>query len=340
MSEHKHFTGDRSSRHGRDDRTYIAPPTHARESYHESDHYLPQDNEWNRRHTDRDDAPYYSDQYPQDRHRAYQYADEQFESDYSPDQYYSAPDNRHPEWSDTRHSQFDYSENEDSTRGQTQNRFGFSEFDLQDIHHRGRRTWLKKIAGYGSTALLIGLIGILAYAFTPDPTPLDVIAMDEHLDDHLNDAPSNPASLQANIIPTTNTTAEPSSAQIAKNSQAVTTTAENAIVIKETDIVETSSAEASEQNEDVLVIQTINETPTTNSGDISSLEAESYSTLIVLQQWSNVRRSPDIDGPIITALDVGKTVTKISQAGNWIEVQTDEQPSITGYMYHSTIAPQ
>ena len=339
MSEHKHFTGDRSTRHGRDDRTYIAPPPHARESYHDSDRYLSQDNEWNRRHTDHDEALYHSDQYLEDQHREYRYADDQFESDHSRDQYYSAPDNRHPEWSDTHCSQFDYTEIEDYPQGQTQNHFGFSEFDLQDIHHRGRRTWLKKIAGYGSTALLIGLVGILAYEFTPDPTPLDVIAMDEHLD-NLNNTPSDPASLQANINPTTNITAENSSAQIATNSQTVTTASEKASFVNETEAPETSSAEVSEENESILEIQATNETPATNSSDITSLDAESYSTLIVLQQWSNVRRSPDIDGPIITALDVGKTVTKISQTGTWIEVQTDEQPSITGYMYHSTIAPQ
>lgn len=56
----------------------------------------------------------------------------------------------------------------------------------------------------------------------------------------------------------------------------------------------------------------------------------------VLQQWSNLRASPDISGDIIASLEVADVVTVLGQTDRWMHVRTDSNQ--TGYMHRSLLA--
>lgn len=330
MNEHKRFTGNRPSRRDQYDQPYsLSPYSHTRNNTPNDELYLSQGEEWNRRYTDRHDVTPPPEQYPQHQHLEHQHIEEQFESDHAPDRYDSAPDNRHQVWHDRHHSPRDFVE--DNWR-QTQNHFALNEYDLEHIEFTGRRKWIKTITSYATTTVMIGFVGLMAFILIPDPSPLDVIAMDAHQAERLTKAASSPGNLQSKFSP-------PTSASPLENSPAETVkkTIESTLAVNETEALESAQSQTS-NDAGLTEIPTTNTQPDTSIREATSLNVENNSTLIVQQQWSNIRRSPDIDGSIVTALAAGKTVTKINQTGNWIEIQTNEQPSITGYMYHSTIA--
>ncbi len=246
-------------------------------------------------------------------------------------------------------------------------RISYTDADLRDAelvvpHDRGKA--LKRVAGFAAT---LGLLALLTVASTPDLSPQDIIAMDGYAGEQSPKTLFNPASLQKADIPGQESTGTSSAANLTASKQDTnaawpdsnpTTTTGN------TDPGDAGPGDAGPGNTGNAGLNntSFDNAATSNGSSFSVIQASSTGTfntdssfnneaptsalynntgtaLTVLQQWSNVRATADINSEILTSLAAGKTVTQIGESGRWIEVQVDEQPSVTGFMHRSTVAP-
>ena len=187
---------------------------------------------------------------------------------------------------------------------------------------------LRTLAGVAGIGGILVLIGFLAVSSAPDLSPEEIIAMEGYGGEQQVKTPFNLASLRdcdsgADCDYTTETTIV-----------SVTSTSTSALVSSTNDIEADTDRNITESvNErnalitEIPAAQIVANTSTGNAGN----------NLVVLQQWSNVRGRPDINGEILTSLAEGTDVTKIGQTGQWIEVEVNGRKRVTGYMHRSTV---
>jgi len=230
-----------------------------------------------------------------------------------------------------------------------QSRITFNDADLEDIAFAKRGNLAANLAGYGGVIAMLGLVGLLAVSSLPELSAVDIIEMDGYAGEQPTKTTFNLASLhdceagaecaeieKTNIAPVTSGSST-QALPLAQTTTIDTTSASNSYA-------ENNSAETFEYTEvsQGISVQEIPAVIVSTSPTVDALSGNTSSneSMVVLQQWSNVRGTPDIDGAILTSLATGKTVTPISLNGQWVEVRIDEKPSVTGYMHRSTIAPQ
>lgn len=342
MSEHSRYQRDRSARFDRGDRNYTdRDRRETRAEYDTSRNSLPEDDVWNRRHSDRDTS-----QYPELNHEEqHRYDQDRYEPVFSTDQHHSQRSSQMQE----NRGDLPYRTKleEDVWIREKQGRITFNDSDLKDIQFTPHSDRAKKLAAYTGVAAMIGLISLAGFSTIPDLSPQEIIAMEGYAGEQPIKTPFNLASLhdceagtecaealQSTVTPVTadpTTQAAPATTEATQNTSAATS--ESSVVIRNV-------------SDDTIEYVEVREIPAatteieTSSLDTFNTDAGLSDSMVVLQQWSNVRGTPDIYGEILTSLAVGKTVTKIGQSGPWIEVQVDERPSVTGYMHRSTIAVQ
>ena len=299
---------------------------------------------WNQRYSDRDESPYrnHDSQYYSEYHHTDRQHDDHPrhypEDRYERQSYYP----EHHITQEARHQADQFPAREPSGK------LPLNHNDLQDIEFTPHSNRARKLMAYGGVFAMLALIGLLAWSSIPDLSPVEIIAMDGYEGEQPTKTPFNLASLhdcdvgtecaealKAKVTPVTaespTETITQATTDIAPDaSTQTTTTAITTRIIQSSDAVTNFGAISGEI--EFLEIPAANTRPTVNSSD-----AQINDTLIVLQQWSNVRGRPDIYGKILVSLAEGKTVTKIGQTGRWIEVRVDERPSVTGYMHRSTV---
>lgn len=298
-----------------------------------------------------EERTHYSTPHPDDQHPG---------SDFLHD--YQAGDRIEPDFSEPADYADDLPYTDDVWLKEKQGRISFSDHDLRDVQRPKHGSMATTMAGFAGVAAMLGLIGFLAYSSLPELSPQEIIAMQGYAGEQPTKTPFNLASLREceagadcadsmakPIIPITATTA---AATTTGATTAVTTTsiAEPA----STTITYTDGFESSSQytSEGYTVIQEIpaatNATYESTSYESTSYESASsdsytsYSSdqLVVLQQWSNVRSTPEINGDILTSLAEGTNVKKLSETGQWVEVEVSNRRSVIGYMHRSTVAAQ
>ncbi len=358
MSEHPRYQRDRSTSRDHVDRTDSERRHHEPRVVIDPDHNSSHDDDISqRRYSDRGSL----------HHSATRYTDQQ---NLQRDRDSRGLSHNYPEHSDQRHSDRSYAPRQNATiryehsrpvapleqdvwLREKQSRITFNDSDLQDIEFIERSDRVRKLAAYGGVVAMFGLIVFLGFSSTPELSPLEIIAADGYEGEQPTKTPFNLASLH-DCEPG----AECAKALESKVTPVVanTTTVTRPVTETSTTIVtQTSSAEVAEtfiSTRDVPLADNVAgnleilEIAAADTGlastRLSSTNSESglFDRLTVLQQWSNVRGTPDINGDILVSLDIGKTVTKLGETGQWIEVQVDERPSVTGYMHRSTITAQ
>jgi len=151
------------------------------------------------------------------------------------------------------------------------------------------------------------LVGLLAWSTLPQVTPGDIIASDDY----------------------------------GKSASDVITPAAIAITqrpaTKETAITQTTTTLQVIPANNSTATDDRNEGGIGNSDNINSANSRSFESggHRVRQRWSNVRNTPDINGSIVTSLDINTPITVLSQNGEWFEILTVDQT--VGYMHRSTI---
>ncbi len=357
MSEHPRYQHDRSTSRDHVDRTDSERRHHEPRAVIDPDHNSSHGNDISQRsYSDRSSL----------HHSATRHRDPQ---NLQRDRDSRGLSHNYPEHNDQRHSDRNYAPrqnakvrnehprpvaplNQDVWLREKQSRITFNDSDLQDIEFIERSDRVRKLAAYGGVVAMLGLIVFLGFSSTPDLSPLEIIAADGYEGEQPTKTPFNLASLHE---------CEPG-AECAKALEskvtpvvAKTTVTEPVTETPTTIVTQASSAKVAEtfiSTRDVPLADNlagnleILEIPAADTGLASTrlsstnFEAGLFHRLTVLQQWSNVRGTPNINGDILVSLDIGKTVTKLGESGQWIEVQVDERPSVTGYMHRSTIAAQ
>ena len=221
----------------------------------------------------------------------------------------------------------EFSETEEVWLKEKLTRITYNDNDLRDIQPAKHSTMLRTLAGVAGIGGILVLIGFLAVSSAPDLSPEEIIAMEGYGGEQKVKTPFNLASLrdcdagadcdrttETKIVPVTSTAALVPSA--------------NGI---EADTVRNFSEVVNEGNTQIREIPATQITANTNTFSAGN-------NLVVLQQWSNVRGRPDINGEILTSLAEGTNVTMISQSGQWFEVEVNGRRRVTGYMHRSTVA--
>jgi len=223
----------------------------------------------------------------------------------------------------------------------------YNDSDLRDIKHTKHSTIVQTLTRFAGIAGILGLIGFLAVSSIPDLSPEEIIAMDGYAGEQKTKTPFNLASLRdcyvgddcsnlakTEIVPITSTSGTTKSG-ISTSGSAQTSNSRN---ISETvdssyesypAVREIPAANSTTTN--VATSSAAADRPTTRRDNAAS-------NLVVLQQWSNVRSAPEINGEILTSLAEGAQVTRIGQIGNWIEVKVSGRKQVTGYMHRSTVS--
>jgi len=219
----------------------------------------------------------------------------------------------------------------------------FNDSDLQDVAYPkfsgGLRTTLLGAAG---VVAMLALIGFLALSSLPDLSPQEIIAMDGYGGEQPTKTPFNLASLRdcndvddcAETIDTVDTTTT-SNTQTAPVAPVVYTDEEpdsNELPLAVTTPVSGTQSEFIELQEIPAA--------TGLAAIVTNFETPVIDQLTVLQQWSNVRSSPNTNSAILTSLARGTDVTLLRQTGEWFEVSVFDRREIVGYMHRSTVAPQ
>lgn len=336
MSERSRYQRDRSfSRERREqsrgDRPHHCPPHHVPPA---PPHYNQTNNrtDWNIRNSDNDPS-FCTDQHQQD----HQQGDQRVTSTTPSTLRYEHPVNSAPQ-------------EQDVWLREKQSRITYNDFDLRDVQFTETSDSARKLATYGAVLAMIGLIVFLGLSsVTPELSPEEIIAADGYEGEQPIKTPFNLASLheceagtecaealKATVAPVVAATSQ------AETTPTTTVTTEDTTTLVATSIIVASNPATSPDNSgnSFSGSTSTESTIATQAISKSSSAANIYDRLTVLQQWSNVRGTPDINGDILVSLAIGKTVTKLGQSGPWIEVQVDERPAITGYMHRSTIAVQ
>ena len=235
------------------------------------------------------------------------------------------------------YTEADFPETEDVWLKEKLNRITYNDQDLLDIERGKNSTIMRTIAGIAGVASFLGLVGFLALSSTPDLSPEEIIAMEGYEGEQRKKTPYNLASFHdCNAGPDCNNTAllesDPTTATrtTGDTTEIVNSSNEGNIVVRE--IVQEIPATTSTAN--TVSDSSLTSVPVISSDDFSAV---SDSGLVVLQQWSNVRGTPGINGSILTSLAQGTNVTKIGEVGNWVEVETNGRRQVTGYMHRSTV---
>jgi len=222
----------------------------------------------------------------------------------------------------------DFPETEEVWLKEKLSRITYNDNDLRDIQPVKHSTMLRTMAGVAGIGGILVLIGFLAVSSAPDLSPEEIIAMEGYGGEQQVKTSFNLASLRdcdasADCDYTTKTTIIP-----------VTSTSTSALVSNTNDIeaetVRNITESVNEVNTQIREIPAAQITANTSTGSTGN-------TLVVLQQWSNVRGRPDINGEILTSLAEGTNVTKIGQTGQWLEVEVNGRKRVTGYMHRSTV---
>lgn len=353
MSEHPRYQRDRSTSRDNVDRTDSERRHHEPRAVIDHDHNLSHDDDISQRRYSDHGSPHHSSTHYKDPQSFQRDRDSRgFSHNYSEhsDRSYASRQNATIRYEQPRTVA---PPEQDVWLREKQSRITFNDSDLQDIEFIERSDRVRKLATYGGVVAMIGLIVFLGFSSTPDLSPLEIIAADGYEGEQPTKTPFNLASLhdcepgaecakalESKVIPVvakTTTVIEP----VTKTSTTIATQTSPAKVA-ETFISKGDAPLADNLAGNLEILEIAAADTGLASTRVSSTNSESglYDRLTVLQQWSNVRGTPDINGDILVSLDIGKTVTKLGETGQWIEVQVDERPSVTGYMHRSTIAAQ
>ena len=241
------------------------------------------------------------------------------------------------------YSEQNFPESEEVWLKEKLSRISYNDHDLQDIKHAKHSTIMRTMAGFAGLAGILGLIGFLAISSVPDLSPEEIIAMEGYAGEQTTKTPFNLASLRncdagadcsnavnTEIIPITSTSDRTAGNPVTRNASEINIARNNS---------ETTDSPQENYREIPAAVSTaVSVTENKTAGRSTTRSPDfSNSDLVVLQQWSNVRGTPDINGEILTSLAKGANVIKISQAGSWIEVQVAGRKQVTGYMHRSTV---
>jgi len=220
----------------------------------------------------------------------------------------------------------DFPETEEVWLKEKLSRISYNDHDLRDIQHAKHSTAVRTMAGVAGIAGILFLIGFLAISSIPDLSPEDIIAMEGYGGEQKVKTPFNLASLRDCHVG--------ADCSYKPDTEIVPVTSKSTLASGRADTQSASSNIRESVNESSTQLREIPAATVTASTDTGS----SDNNLVVLQQWSNVRGRPDINGEIITSLAEGTNVTKIGQAGQWFEVEINGRKRVTGYMHRSTLA--
>lgn len=343
MSDHSRRRSDQLAHSSADYRDQHGDQFHYRDDYHQRSQHREQD--WDRSYQDGyDDLEY------QSRH-----ADRPDIEAANTEPYFA--DEPLPEYDDSYQTPPAHYE-EDVWLREKHNRITFSDADLEDISHARHSNLATTLAGFAGVVAMLGLIGFLALSSKPELSPQEIIAMEGYAGEQPTKTPFNLASLRDceasdDCAEDQRTTVTPTVATTAGITPITTTSSTDARVWvssntdSDSGYTDAGYAEFTEipaatnsfsTNGQIQVTSTDSDTPGGDTG-FSDTVFEGGGTLEVLQQWSNVRSAPNIDGEILVSLAQGKTVTRLSEVGQWVEVEVDER-GVIGYMHRSTVAPQ
>ncbi len=235
----------------------------------------------------------------------------------------------------------------------------YNDHDLQDIERARHSTLKRTIAGFAGLTGILGLIGFLAVSSAPDLSPEEIIAMEGYAGEQSTKTPFNLASLRdcdtsadcskaakTEIVPITAVSAQTlaSVSQDTSGSRHATPTVPATEIYIARNNSETIGSFRENFREIPAAVATILTVTESEAADSATTRSQDYtdsdlsiSDLVVLQQWSNVRGAPELNGEILTSLAKGTNVTGIGQTGKWIKVKVIGRKQVTGYMHQSTV---
>lgn len=202
--------------------------------------------------------------------------------------------------------------------------------DLTDSETSAKKSRLPKAIAVCATLLVVVALGItIIHSSQPQMTPRDIVKLESYQGLQTPQAIFNLADLTG--------CGDPS--DCVKKSRAATK--------KDIDNLSRSrdvpQQVAASNNADTVTTRTT-QTSSLQSSDEQITTVAKITTndslppvMIVQQQWSNIRSTPDIDGNIITSLDIGVAVEVIARVGDWFEVKALNPAAPRGYMHKSTI---
>jgi len=241
----------------------------------------------------------------------------------------------HPDAADRTHY-YDDPETEEVWLKEKLSRITYNDHDLRDFDRIEHSTVTRTLASFAGVAVIAGLIGFLALSTEPDLSPEEIIAMDGYAGEQKTKALFNLASLRdceagaecsqtgKTVIDPTTSTSRGSETQSTSNQSSTTIDADIARTFAGTD---TSSREDNDELQEIPAAKSPNTAVTDRS--VSDNNNSSANDLIVLQQWSNVRGTPEINGRILTSLAVDRSRSHRTHASNRLHAPLYRRPAIT-----------
>lgn len=237
-----------------------------------------------------------------------------------------------------------FAETEEVWMKEKLNRISYSDIDLQDVGQTKHSNVGRTVAGFAGIAGMLALIGFLALSSKPDLSPEEIIAMEGYGGEQKTKTLFNLAGLRncedgTDCGYTGGTQTNPvtaASGESASRPEIQTNTVSGITEAVSERFITVQEIPATNTTVNQVNFAANGETDTGNN-DLSRFQEVD---LIVQQQWSNVRRSPDINSGILTSLAEGTSVTMIAESGQWFEVEVSGRQRVRGYMHRSTLSRQ